>query len=66
MTSGRRKYDTEAWKEGFTAYLSTYEVRLHKRTDTYGGTLWPANFHEQLIPDTRQLQIAVQALEKTA
>ncbi len=61
-----KRYDAEAWKVGFSEYTESYEVRLFLRTKTYGGKLWPANKNTGLIPPHRQLQIAVEALEKTA
>ena len=61
-----KRYDAEGWKVGFEEYVQSYEVRLHKRLDTYGGKLWPANKNTGLIPPHRQLQIAADALEKTA
>lgn len=51
-----------AWAEGFAAYLRSYEVRLHKRTNTFGGVEWPAGAPGLVAPD-RQLEIAVAARE---
>lgn len=49
-----------AWAEGFAGYLRSYEVRLHKRTKTFGGVEWPAGAPGLVAPD-RQLEIAVAA-----
>lgn len=61
-----KRYDAEAWKVGFEEYTQSYEVLLRRRIDTFGGKLWPADPRPGLIPDHKQLQIAVQALERTA
>lgn len=38
------------WAVGFQEYLDTaYEVRLHRRKDTFGGVLWPVPRHERLL-----------------
>ncbi|WNN95168.1 5' nucleotidase [Microbacterium phage Magritte] len=38
------------WDEGFQEYLDTaYEVRLHRRKNTFGGVLWPTYRHERLL-----------------
>lgn len=38
------------WAVGFQDYLDTaYEVRLHRRKDTFGGVLWPTYRHERLL-----------------
>ncbi len=48
-----------SWADGFSEYISNaYEVRLHKRKDTFGGVLWPEN------PQDKFLKIAVAALDK--
>ncbi len=47
------------WADGFEAYLQTYEVRLHKRTNTFGGTVWPETRRSMLVPQSRQLEIAL-------
>jgi hypothetical protein len=50
-----------SWSNGFAHYVETgYEVRLHKRKDTYGGMLWP-----EPSPD-RLLEIALAALDKAS
>ncbi|WP_175627562.1 hypothetical protein [Microbacterium sp. CSI-V] len=54
------------WAAGFAQYLRSYEVRLHRRTDTFGGVLWPEKWSGLVSPD-RQLQIALEARKgKTA
>ena len=53
------------WHDGFPAYLASYEVRLHKRSRTFGGTTWPDST-PGLIGPQAQLQIAVQAAERRA
>lgn len=46
-----------SWHDGFASYVSSaYEVRLHRRKDTFGGTLWPDS--------PRLLEIALAALDK--
>ena len=38
------------WAVGFQEYLDTaYEVRLHRRKDTFVGVLWPTYRHERLL-----------------
>lgn len=38
------------WAVGFQEYLDTaYEVRLHRRKNTFGGVLWPSYRHERLL-----------------
>lgn len=50
-----------SWSDGFEEYVATaYEVRLHKRKDTYGGALWPEPARD------RNLEIAVAALDKAS
>lgn len=49
-----------AWAVGFERYARSYEVRLHKRTQTFGGVEWPASAPWLVSPD-RQLEIAVAA-----
>lgn len=52
------------WAAGFAEYVATsYEVRLHRRRDTFGGVLWPERF-PGLIGPGRQLQIAVSVAER--
>jgi hypothetical protein len=51
------------WADGFTAYLASYEVRYHRRTNTFGGVLWPPGL-PGLITEKRQLEIAVAAMER--
>lgn len=51
------------WADGFVAYLGSYEVRLHRRMDTFGGVLWPEKRSGLVSPD-RQLEIAVNARKK--
>lgn len=46
------------WSDGFAAYLASYEVRLHRRTKTFGGVVWP-DAAPGLIGPQRQLEIAV-------
>lgn len=48
------------WADGFVAYLGSYEVRLHRRTNTFRGVLWPEKWSGLVSPD-RQLEIAVNA-----
>lgn len=48
------------WAAGFARYLGTYEVRLHRRMDTFGGVLWPVRVSGLVSPE-RQLEIAVAA-----
>lgn len=50
------------WAERFEEYLGSYEVRLHRRTKTFGGLLWPA-VTSRLITPERQLEIALAATE---
>ena len=46
-----------SWADGFAEYVAeAYEVRLHKRLDTYGGMLWPEK--------RSHLDIAIAALDK--
>lgn len=48
-----------AWDAGFDEYVSSsYEVRFHRRTRTFGGMLWPEN------PAERLLEIALSVLDK--
>ena len=61
-----KRYDAEAWKVGFAEYAESYEVRLRRRLDTYGGKLWPPDSRPGVIPEHRQLQIAIEVLERTA
>lgn len=49
-----------AWAQGFAGYLRSYEVRLHKRTKTFGGVEWPAGAPGLVAPD-RQMEIALAA-----
>jgi len=51
------------WADGFAVYLASYEVRLHRRQDTFGGRLWPVSPSGR-IPETRQLEIAMKAMER--
>lgn len=51
------------WADGFTAYLASYEVRLHRRTKTFGGVAWPPGA-PGLITEERQLEIAIAARKK--
>lgn len=53
------------WADGFTAYLGAYEVRLHRRQDTYAGRLW-TDAAPGLIGPQKQLEIAVMAAERRA
>lgn len=47
-----------SWADGFTEYTQqAYEVRLHKRRNTFGGMIWPER------PRT-PLDIAIDALDK--
>ena len=53
-----------SWIDGFEKYAQSYEVRLHKRTKTFGGKLWPRPYRRhRLIPESRQLEIAMEALD---
>jgi hypothetical protein len=61
-----KRYDAEAWKVGFSEYTQSYEVRLYRRQDTYGGKLWPQDHRPGTISEQKQLQIAIQAMERTA
>jgi hypothetical protein len=51
------------WADGFTGYLRSYEVRLHRRTNTFGGVVWTPGA-PGLITEERQLEIAVQATKR--
>ncbi len=51
------------WHDGFTAYLTAYEVRLHRRQKSYGAYVWPDNA-PGLIGPQRQMQIAMAAIER--
>lgn len=53
------------WADGFTRYLDSYEVRLHRRADTFCGAVWPDNT-PGLIGPQRQLEIALRAAERRA
>ena len=46
------------WHDGFPAYLGSYEVRLRRRLNTFGGVLW-VDRAPGLIGPQRQLQIAL-------
>lgn len=46
------------WAVGFSRYLASYEVRLHRRMDTFGGVVWPVRVSGLVSPE-RQLEIAV-------
>ncbi|WP_171024181.1 hypothetical protein [Microbacterium sp. 5K110] len=48
------------WAAGFSRYLASYEVRLHRRMDTFGGVVWPVRVSGLVSPE-RQLEIAVAA-----
>lgn len=51
----------KTWADGFQEYLETaYEVRLHKRRNTFGAVLWPEN------PQERFLEIALAALDRSS
>jgi len=49
------------WCDGFAEYLQSYEVRLHRRLNTFGGVVWPDSFPGLIGPE-RQLQIALAAM----
>lgn len=51
------------WQTGFAAYLDSYEVRLHRRQDTFNGRLWP-DPRPGLISPSRQIQIANEAMKR--
>lgn len=53
------------WADGFDRYLGSYEVRLHRRTRTFGGAAWP-DAAPGLIGPQRQLEIAARAAERSA
>lgn len=52
-----------SWADGYEKYLQTYEVRLHRRLNTFGGKLWPRPYQRNRIPETTQLEIAMRALD---
>lgn len=51
------------WADTYPAYLATYEVRLHRRTKTFGGITWPPG-NPGPISEQRQLEIAIAARKK--
>lgn len=51
------------WPDGFAEYLASYEVRLHRRTNTFGGKTWPDST-PGLIGPQAQLQIAMAVIER--
>ena len=51
------------WADGFAAYLRSYEVRVHRRLDTWGGKTWADNT-PGLIGPQAQLQIAMAVIER--
>ena len=53
------------WATGFAAYLRSYEVRVHRRLDTWGGKTWADNT-PGLIGPQAQLRIAMNAMEARA
>jgi len=57
-----KRWDATAWQKGFEEYLQSYEVRLRRRTDSYGAVEWPAS-PPRRITEERALQIALEALE---
>ncbi len=48
-----------SWADGFEDYVAhSYEVRLHRRRDTFRGVLWP--------PTSRNFEIALAAYDKVS
>lgn len=53
-----------SWRVGFDAYLQTYEVRLHRRLNTFGGKDWADRPESFRITQDRQMEIAVDVFSK--
>lgn len=53
------------WADGFEEYLDSYEVRLHRRTKTFGGKLWTRPYRTRGLSAETQLEVALRALETT-
>lgn len=53
------------WHTGFPTYLQSYEVRLYRRSRTFGGVVWP-DPTPGLIGPQRLLRIALAVTERKA